>query len=252
MRIFATIVLLCSATSIYAQPPQSFDVASIKPTPAGTRTRILIEPGGRFFAEGVSLKLLIATAWHLAAYQLSGGENWITNDAWTIEATADGVNVPAWQPPFFPQPIAARIQTLVNDRFALQSHHEIKDMPVYRLTIAKNGPKLKVTPTAERPENSMPPPGRPMAGPGALAATAITMQQFITLLQRSMDRPIIDKTGLTGYVDVKLQFTPDSAPTGDAPSIFTAIEEQLGLKLEPSREPIDILVIDSARKPTAN
>ena len=91
-----------------------------------------------------------------------------------------------------------------------------------------------------------------MAGPGGLAATAIPIQQFITLLQRSMDRPIIDKTGLTGYVDVKLQFTPDSAPTGDAPSIFTAIEEQLGLKLEPSREPIDILVIDSARKPTAN
>ena len=278
MKKLTVILYLGMAISLCAQEPKAaFDVASIKPSPAGTRTKLLIEPRGRFFAEGVSLKFLIAGAWHLAAYQLSGGENWTGSETWTVEATADGVGVSSWEAPFFPEAIATRVQNLLRDRFALQSHVEKKEMAVYRLSVGNNGPKLAVTPTAERPvsaarpggrpEDLTPPPGRAMAGPGALVATAISMQQLLTLLSRWMDRPIIDKTGLTGYVDVRLHFAPESAPRplqvppspdgavaapSDEASIFTAVEEQLGLKLEPAREMVEVFVIDSARRVVGN
>ncbi|HEX4137716.1 MAG TPA: TIGR03435 family protein [Bryobacteraceae bacterium] len=260
------------ASTLIAQQP-SFDVASIKPTAPGTKQRILIEPGGRFFAQGFSLKFLIAAAWHLASYQLSGGENWTASQPWTVEAVAEGIAVTPWMPPFFPEAIAARVRSLLSDRFALQAHHETREMAVYRLSIGKNGSRLEVTPSAERPqtvgrpEDPVPAPGRAMAGPGAVLATAIPVQQLVILLGRWMDRSIIDKTGLNGFVDVKLRFAPESAPhplqvppspdgavssPGDDPSIFTALEEQLGLKLEPARESIDVLVIDSARRPVGN
>jgi uncharacterized protein (TIGR03435 family) len=286
MRMRSTVLLVGAVNSLLAQaPPASFDVASVKPGAAGARERIVIEPGGRFLAENVSLKFLIGSAWHLAAYQISGGENWTATEPWTIQATAEGISVPSWAPPFLPDIIATRVRTLVNDRFALHAHQETREMAVYRLSIGKNGPGLKVTQSREppqtdsssgpqpgtgrtgRPEDVVPPPGRAMAGPGVVLATAIPEQQLVMLLGRWLDRPIIDKTGLTGYVDVRLRFAPESAPRpvqvppspdgtvpapSDDPSIFTAIEEQLGLKLELAREPIDVLIIDSARRPAAN
>ena len=285
MPIFSAFLLISLASTSLAQQPASFDVVSVKPSAPGIKERILIEPGGRFFAEGVSLKFLIGSAWHLAAYQMSGGENWTESERWTIEATAEGLSVPSWVPPFLPDIIAARVRTLVSDRFTLRAHHETREVAVYRLSIGKNGPKLKVTQSPDRPqtdsssgpqpgtgrsgspEDLVPPPGRAMAGPGAVLATAIPEHQLVMLLGRWLDRPIVDKTGLTGYLDVRLRFAPESAPRpfqvrpspdsavpapSDDPSIFTAIEEQLGLRLEPAREPIDVLIIDSARRPTAN
>lgn len=285
LRMLRAILFVGLVTPIFAQgPAASFDVASIKASAPGTKQRILIEPGGRLLAEGVSLKLLIASAWQLAQYQMSGGESWTASDPWTIQATAEGITVPSWSPPFLPEIIAVRVRSLVSDRFALQTHHETRDLAVYRLSISKSGLRLKVMQTepsqrdssggsprtagrAGRPEDVIPPPGRAMAGPGTVVASAISMQQLITLLGRWMDRPIIDKTGLTGYVDVRLRFAPETAPRpsppqpspdgvapppSDDPSIFTAIEDQLGLKLEPAREPVDVLVIDSARKPVEN
>lgn len=203
MRTLSAILLICAVNPLLAQSAESFDIASVKPSPAGTRTRIAIEPGGRFLAEGVSLKLLIASAWHIQAYQLAGGENWIASEPWTIEARAEGIGaVLSWTPPFFPESIAARVQSLVNDRFALKAHHETKELPVYRLSIGRNGVAFKVTPTPERqpeasrvprPEDVVPAPGRAMAGPSGLAATAIPVQQLVILLGRFMDRPVIDK-----------------------------------------------------------
>lgn len=285
MRTLSAILVVGLVFPIFAQgPAASFDVASIKPSAPGTRQRILIEPGGGFFAEGVSLKLLIASAWQLAQYQMSGGDNWTASEPWTVEAAAEGITVPSWSPPFFPEIIAARVRSLVSVRFALQVHHETRELAVYRLSIGRNGTKLKVTQkpqpsqrdtTEGSPrtggrgghlEDMIPAAGRAMAGPGTLIASAIPMQQLITLLGRWMDRPIINKTGLTGYVDVRLRFAPETAPRpsqvqpspdgapapSDDPSIFTAVEEQLGLKLEPAKEPVDVLVIDSAQRPTAN
>jgi Protein of unknown function (DUF3738) len=117
--------------------------------------------------------------------------------------------------------------------------------------------------------NPVPPPGSVLAGPGAIVGSAVTMDQIVTLLDRLMDRPVIDKTGLAGCFNVSLQFDPQTAPrlafgarpadesalespTTGGPSILTAIQEQLGLKLQSRREPVEVLVIDSAQKPTEN
>jgi uncharacterized protein (TIGR03435 family) len=241
---------------------QQFDVVSVKPSAPGARERIAIQPGGRFVAEGVSLKLLIAAAWQLQGFQMAGGENWTTGDRWTIEAQSEGaVDAPTWVPPFFPEVIAVRVRALLADRFELRTHRENRELPVYRLSFGGDGSKLKVG------GSPGPAPGAVKAGPGIIVASAISMQQLVTLLGRLMDRPIIDRTSLTGNFDVNLRFAPDTAPrpsplrpqadgapppSTDDPSIFTALDEQLGLKLEPAKESVDVLVIDSATKPTAN
>jgi uncharacterized protein (TIGR03435 family) len=157
-------------------------------------------------------------------------------------------------------------------------------MQVYTLTVSKNGSKL--TPVEEPQESAptggtpvprgpggaipagfVPPPGATFAGPGTILASAITMNQIVIVLGRLLDRPLIDKTRLTGYFNVRLQFDSESSPraalasaspappvTGEpaGPSLFTAIQEQLGLKLDLRKAPVEVLVIDSVLKPTEN
>lgn len=284
------------ATSTFSQAHSeatpSFEVASIRPSTRGARQRIAIQPGGRFIADGVSLQLLIAIAYRLQAFQMSGGERWISTDQWSIQAetwTGEVSAVPAWAPPYVPQVIAVSLQSLLKDRFALKTHWETRRLRVYTLTLGKHGSKLKAvhrpplpgreTTAAPQPRSlttngarsaiPMPPAGSVLGGPGLVVGSAVSMEQLVAILGRLMDRPVINETGLTGFFDVRLQFDPDSAPrlafgakpasalylpsagTGD-PSIFTAVQEQLGLKLEPKKEPIKVLVIDSALKPTEN
>lgn len=300
--VLIAVGVLGSADPIFSQTPvetkPSFEVASIRPSIPGTRQGIRILPGGRFVANGVSLRLLIAIAYHLQAFQMSGGESWITNDQWSIEAeAAEGtVDPPSATPPYMgvPHMMAVRLQSLLEDRFELKTHRETRELQVYALTVSKNGSKLKAVdpppqatrgrPTAPLPAKQLPfrpggampasfapPPGSVLAGPGAIVGSAVTMDQIVTLLNRLMDRPVIDKTSLKGYFNFRLQFDPETAPrtafgaapaptnwsalapptTGD-PSVFTAIQEQLGLKLESAKEPAEVLVIDSAQKPSEN
>jgi bla regulator protein blaR1 len=283
-----------SAQTTTGEKP-SFEVASIKPSKPGMRQRIMIQPGDRFVANGVSLMLLIAIAYHLQAFQLSGGESWMSNDQWSIEAeAAEGtVDPPSPTPTYMgvPQVMALRLQSLLTDRFELKAHHEERQLQVYALTVSKDGLKLKaVNPppvgSSQRPDAApqgkqppvrpegasgsiSPPPGAVLAAPGTIIGSAVGMDQIVTLLGRLMDRPVIDETGLKGYFDVRLQYDPETTPrpafgagptagstlapmtTGD-PSIFTAIQEQLGLKLESTKKPVDVLVIDSAQEPSGN
>lgn len=269
-----------------AAPKPAFTVVSVKPSPAGTRQHLAIEPGGRFVAEGVQLNLLVALAYHLQAYQLSGLQPWMNSDQWTIDAKSDDVaQIPAWVPPLIPDVIAVRLQSLLEDRFALKAHFEARELQTYVL-VSEKSPKLKPVdppsaqtagaPAGGRPAsqgsassaNPTPPPGATLAGGGKIIASAITMNQLVTLLNRFMDRPVIDHTNLIGYYNVSLQFDPASAPRfvgrppahgtaaapppSDDPSIFVALEQQLGLKLESTKEPVQVLIIDSAQKPTAN
>ena len=293
LRLMTVVLgILVAAAPIFSQAPQeakrSFDVASVKPSMPGTRQAITIQPGGRFVASGVQLRLLIAIAYHLQAYQMSGGESWIATDAWSIEAKAEEVSViPFWSPPYIPDVMAVRLQSLLEDRFALKTHRETRELQVYALAVNKGGAKLTAAdppptpgqppagtrpplgPSGSIPASFAPPPGAILAGPGTLIGSAITMDQIVVFLNRLMDRPVIDKTGLAGYFNVKLQFAPESAPrtafgaapanslpdappaTSD-PSIFTAIQEQLGLKLESTKESVEVLVIDSAQRPSEN
>lgn len=219
----------------------SFDVASVKPSAPGAHEGIKIQPGGRFIADGVPLNLLIALAYHLQGFQMSGGDGWINSDHWTIQAIAsDARAIQTWSPPDLPEAMASPLRTLLEDRFGLHTHFETHTLPVYRLSVGKNGSRLTVAePTS---------PGSILAGPGTFTGARTTMSQIVTLLNRLVDRPVLDKTGLTGYFSFQLRFGDD---TGEQ-SLFTAVQEQLGLKLDAVKEPVEVLVIDSARKPGDN
>ena len=251
----AAVLMIGVSGVVYGAEP-SFDVASIKPAAAGARDAIAIQPGGRFVATA-SLKLLIGLAWHLH-FPMVGGDSWVGSDLWSVEAKADGLaDISGWTAPNLPEPIAVRLRSLLQERFSLKTHSETRNTQVYRLSVSPGGSRLEVVdPTA---------PGATSfrAGPGAIIGSKATMEQFITILSRYMDRPVIDKTGITGLFNAKLQFAPESAPrqlsgtTTEAsassdPSIFTALQEQGGLKLEATQEPVEILVIDHVERASEN
>lgn len=135
------------------------------------------------------------------------------------------------------------LQTLLADRFRLVLHRETKQLPVYELIVAKGGPKLKES--AEDASTFLHTDAK------SITAAKVAMPMFVKLLSQQMGRSVLDKTGLSENYDFKLEWTPDEA-NGDGPSIFTAIQEQLGLKLEPSKGPVEVLVIDHAEKPSEN
>jgi len=288
----AVIGIVITAASTFAQAiPDSeptFDVASIKPSIPGTRQLLTIQPGGRLVVNNFSLKVLVGLAYHLQGFQLADVDNSMSTDQWSIEAKADDISViPPWAPPYIPEVIAVRLRSLLKERFLLKTHSETRNLQVYTLVVDKSGPKLAAVdspshssqeqhngPATQAPLGSSngsrtPPPGSFLAGPGAIVGSAVTMNQIITILSRFMDRPLIDRTGLTAFYNVRLQFAPDSAPRmlskaspsvdGSSaeslaanPSIFVALQEQLGLKLESKQEPVEILLIVSDRKTTEN
>jgi uncharacterized protein (TIGR03435 family) len=146
-------------------------------------------------------------------------------------------------------------QQILADRFKLVAHHETRELPIYQLTIGKNGSKLKES-APDDPASTKPSRKGIMFGPGRgkVTATGGSLSMFITALSRQLGRIIVDKTGLTGRYDFTLEWTPDDAAPSDqsGPGIFTAIQEQLGLKLEPTKGPVDVIVIDHIEKPSAN
>jgi uncharacterized protein (TIGR03435 family) len=186
--------------------------------------------------------------------------------------------------PNVPDPIALRVQSLLADRFQLKFHRETRELPAYELILAKGGPKIKLSEDQspyrlpEKGDPPLPPPkpggamgrGSIRIGIGQLEANGIAFATFVQSLSQIVGRTIVDKSGLTGLYDIKLQWTPEmgqatnpfgplpagvepppaSDPSG--PSIFTAIQEQLGLKLESTKGPVEVIVIDSVEKPSEN
>jgi uncharacterized protein (TIGR03435 family) len=266
----------------------SFEVASIRPnTSAEMGMSIMNQPGGRFVATGMTFRFLMTFAYHVRDFQIIGGPGWITSDRWNIEARAEEGTVPpptGISDPNAPDPIALRLQSLLEDRFRLKFHRETREFPVYELIVAKGGSKMKLSEDQgpfRPPEQGDPPPppirpGGPMPrgsmrmGRGDLEANGVGFASFVQVLSQQLGRTVIDKTGLKGLYDIKLQWTPDMGqgigavgalppgvdppPASDPsrPSIFTAIQEQLGLKLESTKGPVEVLIIDSVEKPTEN
>jgi bla regulator protein BlaR1 len=235
--------------------PKEFEVASIKPSDSkGPMNRIRVEmaPGGRFTTSNVTVKLLIQQAYNVKAFQITGGPGWIDSERYDVVAKADGnVNGPAQLRPL--------LQKLLADRLKLTIHRDTKELPVYALVVGKNGPKFKES------EASGPGPQIRM-GRGLIDGQGMGMDMLASQLSKPLGRTVLDKTGLKGQYDIKLEFTPDdgsgrgpgdgpeaAAPPDTAgPSIFTALQEQLGLKLESSKGPVEIIVIDRVEKPTEN
>ncbi len=222
---------------VFAQQPQTFEVASIKPsTGAGTETRRY--PGGRFTATGVTLKALIQRAWDVKDFQVSGGPGWVNADRFDLEAKASTTGMVEGSS------LAGMIQALLAERFKLEIHHEIREMPIYSLVVAKSGAKL--TPTISTAQTWS-------KGNGSLTGTKVPMEMLAgDLLEAQLSRVVVDNTGIKGDFDIHLTWSPDNGAEQIGVSLFTAIQEQMGLKLESAKGPVDVIVIDRAERPSEN
>jgi len=263
-------------------PARSFEVASVKPAKSDSPGMFIRnDPNGSFSAKNAPLKLLMQIAYRVKEAQISGGPSWINSEPFDIEAKPDESVATELQN--LPQAerevvIPSMLQSLLAERFKLTLHHETKELPVYVLLVAKNGPKMHESAPAAPDE---PAPGAPGPGPnrrgsimmqgrGQLTVNSQPLSQFANLLSHFLGRVVVDQTGLKANYDFKLQWTPGDeemmfrgmgpgpdgrpAPPPDAsgPTLFTALQEQLGLKLESQKAPVDTLVIDHVDKPSEN
>jgi uncharacterized protein (TIGR03435 family) len=214
---------------------------------------------------GVTFKMLMAYAYAVRDFQIIGGPDWITSDRYDIQAKAEdgSVSVPHGMRDLnTPDPMAVRIQSLLDDRFQLKMHRESRELAVYELTGARGGSKLQLSPDQSPPEPGTQDRGslsiqRTPSG-WTLHATAIPLTSLITVLSNQIGRPIVDKSNIKpGLYDVSLHwaFNSDNVSALEDPerlSIFTAVQEQVGLRLVSGKAAVEALVIDAVQKPSAN
>ena len=264
VRRFALAALLISASGMLAQSPparpkfDAFEVATIKPVESDAKSGRFITMQGtnRFVEKDYTLKLLIAAAYDLNPRTISGGPGWIGADHYDILAVTPGELRPNHDEQM------AMLRSLLADRFKLAFHREPKVFSIYALEVAKSGPKLKAS-AAGSDDPAVVGPGVVYPQRIVLPGRNATMGNFVSLLQRAiLDRPVVDKTGLTGRYDFDLEWAPDETQFGGdvppasaaatSPPLFEAIQQELGLRLEATRGPVDALVVDTAERPAAN
>jgi uncharacterized protein (TIGR03435 family) len=261
LAIFSVVTVngsLCQTPSAPAASPATnttpqFEVATIKLTKEPSPGRLQDKTDGRHYSTRyTTLRDLIMMAYGLDPRQIVGGPVWITSDEYDIDAvTADGLPAAGnWD---------VMLQKLLSDRFQLTFHHEQREMNVYALTVAKDGPKLK----AADPEEGH---GSGCDRLGVCKFRAEPTVHFARWLQLVLDKPVVDKTNIEGNYDFTLTWTPDESqftsmgihvpPAADNPNappeLYTALQEQLGLKLEPQKVPAEVLVIDHVERPSEN
>jgi uncharacterized protein (TIGR03435 family) len=278
-------VTLGAVNALRAQAPDTilpaFEAASVKPNKGGDEpSGVSGDPSGRFTTTNVPLRRLIALAYGTPQprpdSQIFGGPKWIDSDRFDIVAKAER--------PTTNQETQLMLRTLLTERFKLAVHIESRELPIYALVLARKDGKLG--PQLHRPEIDCPPSleARPIApsqsgqtparvaafcgirgGPGRLVGSGADLSALATTLTRAVDRVVQNRTGLRGNFDFNLKWTPDQippvqsgevrpgalpSPPADDPSIFTALQEQLGLRLESTKGSVDVLVIDHVEEPT--
>jgi len=226
---------------------QSFDVASIKLHAGLVTTVDLSISGTRVTVSAMTLADLIADAYNVKFYQVSGGPKWAHSDPWDIIAKGQGDGI------LTRYQVRKMVQSLLADRFRVKLHRETREMAVYAVVLGlggKGGPKLKVS--APDAVSTLQVSGG-KGGRIQIMTTKGTMEQLVDQLSANLHRPVLDKTGLTGSYDYKLEWArEDAASNSDAPSIFAALQEQLGLRLEAMKAPVETMVIDRVEKPSEN
>jgi uncharacterized protein (TIGR03435 family) len=246
------------AMALDAHP--KFDVATIKPSQPN-------QPGKGFGFNGTHTRTfhtnvndLIAVAYGMHAKQIIGAPDWLGTDLYDIDGVADVPGRPSIKQ------MGEMVQGLLADRFALKFHHEQRELSVYAIQVATGGPKMKETTAGPND-----PQGFGLRGFGDLIVRNMTMKEFASWMQSGvMDKPVVDQTGLTARYDFNLKWTPDDSqfaqfrgtngppqpPAGDnpdaPPSLYTALQEQLGLKFTATKAMDDVIVIDHVEKPSSN
>jgi uncharacterized protein (TIGR03435 family) len=271
--------LLYSVPFATSQTPAKpkFDVVSVKTTKAGSGPAIRMQAnGGRLIANNVTVKMLMQRAYSadstgLFPNQMIGGASWIETDRFDVEGKLDGDSRSVSQ-----QQTWVMVQSLLEDRFRLKTHHDMRELPVYSLLLGKNGSKLT------RSEDQAPPNPAISLGPApaydpkqplprgaftaggtevtTVAGNAVPLSRLASALQTWMQRPVVNNTGLAGLFDFKFSFTTPCGiifpcaptdPTPIGPSLSSALDE-LGLRLESTKALVDVLVIDSVERPSEN
>jgi uncharacterized protein (TIGR03435 family) len=251
------IVVFTAAVTLLAQDhaAQISFVASVKPnTAAEARGFSEYYPGGRFTATAVTVRTLLRSAYRIQDYQLVSAPSWFSTKRYDIAAKAEGT----------PPPLQAFLRALLADQFKLAVHNETRELPAFSLVLARGdrrpgGELVKsdfdCDAYARSPHAAPDPALAPACGtrinPGVLWGRAIPLAQLATSLAPFVNRFVFDKTEMGGRFDVKLTWTPDGIAADDSagPSIFTALQEQLGLKLVAERGPVEVMVVDHVEEP---
>ena len=272
--VLTVISFLVASARIVAQSPAAavaepaFDVASIRVNRSVVLPRAGFTAGGGFEAVGATLRQLVSMAHGTS--RIVGAPSWFATERFDIVARPPANAAPA---PLQAEQVLARLRTLLAQRFRLAVHREMRELPIYLLVIdgkdGQLGRRFRPAPLDCGARAAQAPPGTPglsICGvdraPGRSAGRTMTLVQLTGTLESIVDRPVFDRTGLQGIYDWDLEWTPapgEPGPPGaaapanpDAPSIFTAVQEQLGLRLDSDRAPVDVLVVDSVDRPTEN
>jgi bla regulator protein BlaR1 len=251
--------------------PLKFEVASIRPanpdTPGGL---IRLMPGGGLSLTNIPVRTMITLAYDVRDFQISGGPGWIGTERFDVTARADAAAAKGQedlskltdeQRKTVRDQMAERLRALLADRFQLVVHKETKEESIYALVVSKSGPKLKEVKGADAKQGMN-------TGRGRSQGFAAPMEMLAQVLSNIVGRPVLDKTGLAGKYDFVLEWMPDvgadaraqgfgdgitsPAPAPGGPTIFTALQEQLGLRLEAQKGPVPKIVIDRVEKPSEN
>ena len=275
--IVAVTALAVSAVTgprVGAQSKRTFEVASVRPNHSGDARLSFGGPPGRYEIVNAPLRTIVRVAYQVQDYQIVEAPGWIAAERFDILATTAAV---------MPAERAEMLRNLLAARFNLRTHVERRDMPIFEMVLTRPdgrlGPSARATDVncaelAAGPAGGVPPPAPPagarldrppcglMQRPGVLMAGAMTMGEFARALAPQVNRFVLDRTGITGFFDFDVQFTPDQtapAPAGapqlppvdpDGPSLFTALQEQLGIRLNATRGLVEVLVIDAISRPT--
>jgi uncharacterized protein (TIGR03435 family) len=261
-------------TAVHAQAPTAFDVASVKVNRSGFPGGMMDSRPGQFTATNETLRLLLTAAYGLETFRIVGGPDWIDSDRFDVQARASS-----------PVPRAeamAMLRTLLADRFALRARVERRERPVFNLVLSRDdgrtGARLRpASPEAcvdrgpqpgSVPRGELPSCGLLPAGPGRMSGRSVSLDLLATQLSSRVSRVVIDRTGLTGLFDLDLEWAVDEAqraalarlsPDGavapadpDRPGLVGALSEQLGVRLESTTGMVDVLVVESAERPSEN
>ena len=240
-------LMLCASGAVFGQSSSAprFEVATVKVSLADATAVSGIKTGhGRLDGSNVTLKRCIIGAYGVGPHQISGGPDWLDTEHYEITAKAD-------QPVYDDAAMMSMLRVLLAERFKLALHRETRTISAYALEVARKGPKLeKAAPGESGTSTSTNNSGV------TIAAHNTDMESFTKILARKAELPIVNHTGLDGIFNIELHWASDSARRADGgaagASLFTAIQEQLGLRLRAQKEPVEFLVIDHAEKPSEN
>jgi uncharacterized protein (TIGR03435 family) len=223
--------------------PQQFEVISVTSNRSGSDgSTVNTLPGGRFVATNVSLKRLMESAFGVRDFQVTGGPGWTERDAYDVSAkSAGGTDIEDAE-------LRPLLQAMLVDRFKLKFHREVRQLPVYSLSIAKSGSKMTAHVGPGGPSGGT----LVASGRATMRATAAPVSRLAENLSRAVGRTVLDNTGVKGLYDFTLEWAPDQSVESNGPSIFTALQEQLGLKLDATKGPVEVIVIDGAVRASEN